>query len=99
MHEFVNMICKSLGNYFQYFKQKIHQLIHNTYLNWPFLAFLTSENDVNCTVTLRHLSRFWLVMVRVNVRKELFPSLKGIFPQEKYFYLLKRHQKCNTEPC
>ena len=52
-----------------------------------FCLFLTSENSVICTVTLRHLSQFWRVMGvitlarhgRYNVRKELFLRLKGIF--------------------
>ena len=42
-----------------------------------FSAFLTSENDVVCTLTLRHLSKFWRVWMRYHVRKELFPRLKG----------------------
>ena len=56
-------------------------------LNWPFLAFLTSENDVICTVMLQHLSQFGCVMVRYNVQKELFPRLKGIFSQAKIPFL------------
>ena len=47
-------------------------------LSQPLLAFLTSENDVTCAVTLRYLSQIWYVMVRYNVRKELFPRLKGV---------------------
>ena len=50
-------------------------------------AFLTSENDVICTVTLRHLSELRRVMVRCNVRKELFPRLKGIFSLGKTPFL------------
>ena len=63
-------------------------------LNWPFWAFLTSENDVICIVTLRHLSQFLRVMVRYNVRKELFPLLKEDFPWGKYqFFFLKKKNK------
>ena len=40
-----------------------------------------SENDVIYTVTLRHLSQFWCIMVGYNVGKEFFPCLKGIFSQ------------------
>ena len=37
------------------------------------------ENDVICTVRLRHLSQLWHVMMRYHVGKELFPHLKEIF--------------------
>ena len=42
------------------------------------LAFLTPENDLICTVTERLLSKFWLVLERYNVQKELFPRPKEI---------------------
>ena len=42
-----------------------------------------SENDVICIVILHHLSQIWLVKVHYNVRKELFPHLKGIFSPGK----------------
>ena len=48
---------------------------------------MASENDVISTVTLRHLYQFWRVMVRNNVRKELFPRLKGVFPLGKLPFL------------
>ena len=61
-------------------------------LNWPFLAFLTSENDVVLTVTLHHLFQFWRAMVRYYVRKELFARLKGIFRFGTYhFFHLKNY--------
>ena len=67
-------------------------ILYMTFINWLFfffffLAFLTSENDINCIVTLRHLSPFRHVMVRYNVRKELFPRLKRIFSLEKISFL------------
>ena len=66
-------------------------------------AFLVSENDVICTVTLlsasyfnfTSFSLFWLVMVRYNVRnvrKELFPCLKkNIVPGEITILILLKH--------
>ena len=37
----------------------------------PFLPFVTSRNDVNDTLTIRHLFCFWRDLVRFNVRKDL----------------------------
>ena len=37
----------------------------------PFLPFVTSRNDVNDTLTLRHVLCFWRDLVRLNVRKDL----------------------------
>ena len=39
----------------------------------PFLPFMTSQSDVNDTLTLRHLFCFWRDLVRLNVRKDLSP--------------------------
>ena len=43
---------------------------------YPFLPFLTSQNDVNDTLMLRHLFCFWRDMVHFNVRKDLSPLRK-----------------------
>ena len=71
MHDFVYMICK----YFPYFKLKIHYCIYKIYYISRFLALLTSEYQVICTVMLRHLSQFRRLMVRYNVPKDFFPRL------------------------
>ena len=42
----------------------------------PFLLFMTSQSDVNDTLTLRHLFCFWRDLVRFNVRKDLSPLRK-----------------------
>ena len=50
--------------------QTKHTLIYIHVLHlfdWPLLAFLTSENDVICTVALHHLSQIWLVIVHYNI--------------------------------
>ena len=52
-----------------------------------FWAFLMSEKDLICTVTLCHLSQFWRAMVHYNVLKELFPPMKGIFSLGKIPFL------------
>ena len=54
---------------------------------WTFWAFLTSENDVTCTVTLRRLTLFWRIIVRYNIQKELFSRVKGIFSLGKVSFL------------
>ena len=57
------------------------------------------ENDVICSVTLRHLSQFWRVIVHYNVLKEVFPRLKGIVSLGKIPLLsafnITKNQKCN----
>ena len=94
MHEFVYMTCTPLGKYFPYFKLKIHHFYILNLLNWSFLAFLKSENGVICTVTLRHLSPFWRVMVRYKVRKDF--CLKGIFTLGKIPLLLPAKNTKNS---
>ena len=42
----------------------------------PFLPFVMSRNDVNDTLTLRHLFCFWRDLVPFNVRKDLSPLRK-----------------------
>ena len=42
----------------------------------PLLPFITSQSDVNDTLTLRHLFCFWRDFVRFNVRKDLSPLRK-----------------------
>ena len=42
----------------------------------PFLPFMTSQSNVNDTLTLRHLFCFWRDLVRFNVRKDLSPLRK-----------------------
>ena len=57
--------------------------LYITFIKFAVSPFLTSENDVICTITLRHLSQFWRMTVgalyHYIARKELFSSLKGIF--------------------
>ena len=50
MHGFVYMFCKPRGKYFPFIKQK-KGLFYMTLFNLPFLASLTSKNDVICTIT------------------------------------------------
>ena len=45
------------------FKTKYISIYILHLLNWLVLAFLTSENDVICTVTLHRLFQFWCIMV------------------------------------
>ena len=79
-----------------YTKDTFIYILHS--LNWPFLAFLTSENDVICTVTLYHLSQFWRIMVHYNIRKELFPHLKAIFSLgKKHFYFRQKLLKIASD--
>ena len=76
MHEFVYKICKSRGKYFLYFFRK-GRFIYILHLQkCPFLTFMTSQIDVNGTLTLRHLFCFWRDLVRFNVRKDLSPLRK-----------------------
>ena len=42
----------------------------------PFSPFMTSQSDVNDTLTLRHLFCFWRDLVYFNVRKDLSPLRK-----------------------
>ena len=42
----------------------------------PLLPFITSQSDVNDTLTLRHLFCFWRDFARLNVRKDLSPLRK-----------------------
>ena len=41
-----------------------------------FLPFMTSQSDVNDTLTLRHLFCFWRDLVPFNIRKDLSPLRK-----------------------
>ena len=49
----------------------------------PFLPLVTSRNDVNDTLTLRHLFCFWRGLVRFNVRKTLSPLSNYHFYQPR----------------
>ena len=44
--------------------------------NCPFSLFMTSQSDVNDTLTLRYLFCFWRDLVHFNVRKELYSLRK-----------------------
>ena len=87
MHEHY-MNCKSRGKYFPYFKLKIDLYIIFIFFFF-FFAFLTSENDVICTVTLRHLCQLWCVLVGY----ELSLSESNIFPSENTVVFLKKNTK------
>ena len=53
---------------------------------------------VICTATLPNLSQFWRVMVRYNIRKELFLRRKEYFPKGKYrFYFSQKLLKIASE--
>ena len=94
MHEFVYMVCKYRGKHVPYFKLKKNIDLYNTFIKLADLRFGTSENDVICTVTLRHLSLLWRVMVHYNVQQELCPRLKGIFFSKKIqLFSLKNYLK------
>ena len=50
----------------------------------PFLPFMTSQSDVNDTLTLPHLFCFWRDFVRIKVRKDVSPLKKlSLLPSSK----------------
>ena len=57
-------------------KGRLIYILHVHLQKCPFLPFVTSKNDVNHTLTLRHLYCFWRDLVRFNVRKDLSPIRK-----------------------
>ena len=61
----------------------------------PFLPFVTSRNDVNDTLTLRHLFCFWRNLVRINVQKDLSPLRK--LPLLSSLKITKNSIKKNTQ--
>ena len=76
MHGFVYKILQVRREIFPVFFTK-GRLIYILYLQkYPFLPFVTSQNDVNDTLTLCHLFCFWRDLVRFNVRKDLSPLRK-----------------------
>ena len=87
MHKFIYMLCKSRGKYFLYFKLKDTLIYILHLLNWPFLAFLTSENDIIYSVTLCHSSQLWHIMVHYNVQRNYFFTDRSIFPWEIPFLI------------
>ena len=53
------------------------RLIHILHLQkCQFLPYVTSRNDVNDTLMLRHLFCFWRDLMRFNVQKDLSPLRK-----------------------
>ena len=79
MHKFVYKFCKSRGKYFLYStvfltKGRLIYILH--LLKCPFLPLMTSQSDVNDTLTLRHLFCFWRDLVRFNFRKDFSPLRK-----------------------
>ena len=83
MHAFVYMICKSRGKCFPRFNNRYVNLYITFIKLAVFMAFLTSENDIICTVTLHRLPQIWRVIVRYKVQKELCPFLNGMFSLRK----------------
>ena len=62
----------------------MHEFVYILHLlNWPFSAFLASENDVIYTVSLRYLSQFWRVMVALKRSKGIISSSEEISSQGK----------------